>query len=361
MTIQQQPGAYCLTSMVPDFIISDVDTLQFSIKHAGDVILEEYYVSDNSGKIRISDLGKIMERYLYGEMKTGRLGSVIGIFEFYLNQVLSCTTKAILCRAQSDRSASEFSSLVNPMHLQFGNKISLPNCREYISFYMNSQDNLFGKIIYLESGQLKESELTNIASVSDAGVYCFEVSLSMMSATFLGVNPTDIVAYQVGVGGVMTQFSIDWNQYIDTKVFRYLNSFGCPSLFVSSGEITRKRSISFESSKILGLEKRYSVKRSDSFKVQIGRKYSRTDELLIAEMVTSEIVQVYFRGAFRDIIITEDDSEEIQRRGNFSSSSFSFRFANEKTNLMLQDQIWILNNGTWNDWGNWIDLEPWND
>lgn len=361
MTVLQKPAAYSLTSTMADIIITGDESLNFVVSFEGEDILDEDYDPDATRMITIRDLGKIMERYLSGSIITGKKPSNYGVFKFKVDGVEIGETLALLCRALTGLEGSAFHELQYPLHLLHGAKTTIPTSRELISFCMHVQDNLTASVQHLSEGVILQSESKVLATATEASVYTFEVTISQIIALFPEIIPANILAYEVGVGDIKSLFNIDWSPYVDTKVFRYLNSFSCPTTLVTRGEISRKRGFSAESSKINGLEQRHAIRRSDLFTVSVGRKFSRADEALFAEMVISEQVQIYYRGAFRDIIPTEENSDEIQRRGAFSESSFSFRFADEKINTMLFDPTWILEDGTWNDWGNWMDEGYWND
>lgn len=361
MTVQQLPEEFSLTSTISDIILTNVGSINFSITFEGEVILSEIYDPDVSGSIRIRDLGKIMERYLYGTINPGRKEFNYGRFNFLVDGVQIGSSLVLLCYAYTALPGSSFHELQYPLHLIYGSKVTIPTVKEFISFCMHTQDSLSAKVLYIQDNQIKESASVVLTTAGVASVHTFEVSLAAIAAHFPEIVPTSIVGYELGVGDIKTLYKVDWSSYVDTKVFRYLNVFSCPMTLITRGQISRKRVQTFETSKIEGKEQRYAIKRGDLFNVSIGRKFSRTDEALFAEMMISKQVQVFYRGAYRDVVITEEDSDEVQRRGTFSESSFSFRFSDESLNTMLFDPTWILENGTWNDWGEWLDEGLWND
>jgi len=367
MTITQQPDAYSLTSTIKDIILSSDSDITFEALADGTTsILEEIYSPDSDGKIYIRDLGKLIENYLSGSMASGLQSSISCNFVFLINRdeddEQTITTSVLLCKAYTTQDTSAFFTGHNPLHLQYGTKVTIPTAREYLTFYMVANAAVKVKVIYLDVKSFKESDLLTYDSVQEAaGFYTFEITLAKVVALFPDIDPENIVSYLVGVGDIYSQFSVDWNTYQDTKMFRYLNSFGCPVTLITKGEIIRKRELSYESSKIHRIEKRYDIRRTDTFEVSTGRKFSRVDEALLAEMAVSDICQVYYKGAFCEIIVTQENSEEKQRKGAISAGKFTFRFADERFNIILYDPFWILENGTWKDTGVWFDDGEWLD
>lgn len=360
MNVVQLPAEYSLTSTILDIILGNAESLNFVISYDGEDILNENYDPSATGEIQIRDLGRIMERYLSGDLLTGRKLSNYGLFYFKVDGVEIGHTLALLCKAYTVLAGSVFHELQYPMHLLYGSKITIPTAKEYISFCLHEGDGLTARAVYLENGVINQTDLLPLDTVDTSDVYTFELSLDRIVQLFPAVPPISIIGYEVGVGEIKTLYKIDWAPYVDTKVFKHLNSFAVPFTLITRGEISRKRMQTFETSKVNGLEKRYAIKRADTFKVSVGRKFSREEESLFAEMISSEMVQIFYRGEFRDIIITEEDSDELQRRGSFSDTSFTFRFSDERLNTMLFDPTWILEDGTWNDWGNWLDDGLWN-
>lgn len=359
--IIQPIGPYCLTSMTPDFIFGTDVPITFSVKKEGVTLLSEKYDPDSDDKVYIRDLGRVFESYLSGVLSDGSQASISGAFRLYVDTLLIETTTALLCRAYTEQPASVFFADHKPLHLQFGKKVTLPLAKEYLTFYLATEDMVQVSVQYLHDGAVSESELVTFYEAANTGFRTLEITLRAVADLFPAIDAKAILSYKIGAGEIFTQFNVDWNVYSDMKVFRYLNSFAVPASVCTRGEVSRKRSQTFETSKVGRIEKRFGIERTDTFKVSVGRKFSRTEELLLAELTQSELVEVYFRGSFREIVITEEDSDEAQRIGQFGDSSFSFRFADNRINNMVQDPIWVLENGNWNDWGSWFDDGTWND
>lgn len=354
-------GPYCLTSTTPDFVFGTDDPITFEIKQGAEVLLSETYDPDAEGIVFVRDLGSVFESYLSGSMSPGAQESLSGTFDLYVDGVLIESTTALLCRAFTAQAASVFFLDQKPLHLQFGQKVTLPLATEYLTFYLTALDQVRVSVKYLQNGAIMESNLVTLYEAGSTGFWTMGITLRTVGDLFADIDTKTILSYKVGAGEIFTQFNVDWNFYTDTKVFRYLNSFGVPASFCTRGEIARKRSHTFQSSRVFGIEKKFAVERTDTFKVDVGRKFSRVDDLLIAEMTQADLVQVYFRGSWFEIVITEEDSSEAQRPGAMSESGFTFRFADRKHNAMLEDPAWILENGNWRDWGSWFDDGLWND
>lgn len=360
MTVIQKPDAYSLTSNVKDLIIASETSIIFEVKKGGVSILRETYDPDADDRIYIRDLGKLFECYLSGSMSTGPQ-AVYGEFTLYVDSTSIGSFTALLCKAFALLPATSFFPGGWPLHLQYGSKVSTPTTKEYLTFYLENGSTVKVKVKYISGNQLLETSTVNIYTSPTIAFQTIEITLQAVSALFPAVDPHNIVSYMVGVTDIYSQFLVDWTSYPDSKTFRYLNVFNCPATLITRGQVTRKRSLNFETTKIAGIEKRYDIKRNDSFIIEFGRKYSRVDEALIAEMTASNLVEVFFQGAFREVLIFEEESEELQTKGMLKSSQFSFRFADERLNQIMYDPFWILEDGTWKDDGVWLDAEPWLD
>lgn len=360
MTVIQQPDTYSLTSSVKDLIISSETSIIFEVKKGGVSILRETYDPDTNDRIYIRDLGKLFECYLSGSMSTGAQ-AVYGEFVLYVDSTSIGSFTALLCKAFTSLPATSFFPDGWPLHLQYGSKVTTPTTKEYLTFYLENGGTIKVKVKYYSGNQILETATEILFTSTTIAFQTIEITLQAVVALFPSIEPHSIISYMVGVADIYSQFLVDWTSYPDTKTFRYLNVFGCPATLVTRGQVVRKRALNFESTRIAGIEKRYAIKRDDSFEVVIGRKYSRTDDALIAEMTASDCIEVFFKGAFREIVIISEDSEEIQTKGMLGSSKFAFRFSDERFNQALYDPFWILEDGTWKDDGVWLDEEHWLD
>ena len=109
MTINQQPQTYCFASMMNDFIIDSDASISFTVKLAGKKILDETYAPDGDRRIIIRGLGNICRMALWGVWHGADetvQPNVYGVFEFYINDTLTCSSTMIFSTMATKKDAA---------------------------------------------------------------------------------------------------------------------------------------------------------------------------------------------------------------------------------------------------------------
>lgn len=360
MTIIQRPDNYSLTSTIKDFVIESSADIGFEVLLDGVTILEEIYSPDNSGKISIRDLGKLFDAYLSGSMASGMQTGLSKTFSFKIDNVAAGTTTVLKCKAFTEQAGSLFFGQ-RPLNIQYKTKVTLPTSREYLTYYLGVGSKVKTRIVYLVDGSPVESDLVDYFTATVAGFQTINVTLRKVRERFPTVDSESILGYYIGVSDYYTKYLVDWNTYLDARSFIYLNLFGVPETFTTRGEMVRKGSVSFDSARINRLEKRFNIERADTFETSVGKTFSITENLLLRELFCSEMVKAFYQGSFREIVITDENLTENQRRRALSAAGFTFRFADKAHNMMMIDPIWTLESGVWMDQSSWLDDGEWND
>ena len=360
MTIIQRPDSYSLSSTIKDFILTSDASVTFKVMLGAETILEESYAPTAAGVIRIRDLGKLFEAYLTGDFIQGEQTGLCKTFDFFFNAVASGSVTVLPCKAYTSTEPNAFwgNKLLT---LQFSRKRTIALAKEFQTAYLTPESPLKAKIHYLIDGVLTESNFMDLLSVTDAGFYTADASFSKVALLFESVPMDAIVAYVVGIPGAYVEYLVDRETYLSINNFIFLNSFLVPESVICRGVVTRKGVVSFDTAKVHRIERKYNVQRSDTFEVSVGKIFNQDEYRLVREMLTSELVKVFFAGEYRAVIISEEDMTLIERPGSFSSAKFSFRFADPILNVMLADTSFVLDDGTWNDAGVWLDDGHMND
>jgi hypothetical protein len=361
MTIIQQPDAYSLTSTIKDFIIDSTEDITFEALLSGQSILLETYSPDASGRIQVRDLGKFLENYLSGYFDVSVQSEISRVFTFKINTTQINVT-VLRCKSFFAKSVDRF-FLSRFLNLQYLKKITVPGTKEQVTALLNPTNSTIKvKVIYKQNGLPTDSAIVTLATHNDSKFYTVDVSFNTICKLFGAIERKAIISYIIYFADITIQYLVDWETYLDAKSFVYLNAFGVPESLVCRGETYRKGVSSFGSAKIHGIEHKYDVKRADTFEVSSGKIYSQTDYLFFREMFSSEEVKVFFAGEYRKIIITEENMNVNSRSGSLDPVKFTFRFADPVENSILQDNFaWVLEDGTWNDKGLWLDTGHWND
>lgn len=360
MTIIQRPDNYSLSSTIKDFILTSDVSVTFKVMLGAEQILEEVYTPTAAGIIRIRDLGKLFEAYLTGDFIQGEQTGLCKTFDLFFDSVASGSVTVITCKAYTAAEPNEFWG-EKLLTLQYSRKRTIALAKEFQTAYLTPGTPLKAKVHYLVDGVLTESDFVNVLTVAAPGFYTVDTSFRKIALLFESISMYNIVAYVAGLPGAYVEYLVDFQPYLSVNNFVFLNSFLVPESIICRGIITRKGVVSFDTAKIHRQEKKYNVKRSDLFEVSVGKVFNQDEYRLIRELLSSEMVKIFFAGEYRTIIITEEDMTLIERPGSFSSVKFSFRFADPVLNVMLADTSFVLEDGTWNDAGVWLDDGHMND
>jgi hypothetical protein len=360
MTIIQRPDNYSLSSTIKDFILNSDASVTFKVMLGTEAILEETYSPTAAGLIRIRDLGKLFEAYLTGEFIQGEQTGLCKTFNFYLNAVASGSVTVLPCKAYASAEPNAFWG-ENLLTLQYSKKRTIALAKEFQTAYLTPENPLMAKVYYLAEGVLAESEFVNLLVVTTAGFYTVDASFRKVALLFNSIPIDAIVSYVAGLPGAYVEYLVDRETYLSINNFVFLNSFQVPESIICRGLVTRKGIVSFDTAKIHRIERKYNVQRSDTFEVSVGKIFNKDEYRLVREMLSSELVKVFFAGEYRPIIITEEDMTLIERPGSFSTVKFTFRFADPLFNVVLADSSFVLEDGTWNDAGVWYDDGHMND
>lgn len=370
--IAQQPDAYSLTSMLKDLILTTTDDTDIDVKINGTSVITEAYTPDADNKIYVRDFGKLIAGYLAGsgfESSThegivctvniaGTQGGIISeIGEYYV----------MLCRAYTEVEATNFFNSNVFLHIMKQKKWITPNSLEYLTAKFSpifTKLNVF--ITYFENDNYINSEQRVFIDYPPIHnrYRTVDVSFPLVAALFPEIDPDTIIAYRMVLPAEIAVFMVDRAQYAFTLQFRYKNSFDVPDTIITRGVVTRKGNTTFESSKIGGIYKKFDVKRADTFTVQSGKIFSFNEYDRYREMFNSEDVEVLFHGKWRQIIISDESSEIVQRVSSLDQISFSFYFSDDKDNNIITGESfmrWILEAGQWEDGNMWLDPAHWID
>lgn len=364
--VTQQPDAYSLTSMLKDLILTTTDPTDIDVKINGTSVITEAYTPDADNKIYVRDLGKLIAGYLAGSgFASATHAGIVCSVAITATQGATTTTVGtygiMLCNAYTEVAALNFFDGNVFMHIMKQKKWVTTNSKEYLTGYLDA----YHKIqVFVTTSDFENSATKDFYTTTDDAIKTVDVSFPLVAALFPEIDPDTIIAYRMVLPAEIAVYMVDRAQYAFTLQFRYANSFDVPDTIITRGVVTRKGNTTFESSKIGGIYKKFDVKRADTFTVQSGKIFSFNEYDRYREMFNSEDVEVLFHGKWRQIIISDESSEIVQRVSSLDQISFSFYFSDDKDNNIITGESfmrWILEAGQWEDGNMWLDPAHWID
>lgn len=307
MTINQQPQAYCFASMMNDFVIDSDASINFSVKLAGKKILDETYAPDGDRRIVVRGLGSICRMALWGvwhsDAETPQ-PNVFGVFEFYINDTLTCSSTVIFSAMATKKDAAAlfttggFLSRVNA-------KVTRADALEWITAIIPAGVDV--KATPSKNGVQGTVVVVHTAT-SEATVATMDVSYG----TLFGKSDYD--SYVVSCGESML-FVVDSTTNDAYWLVRYKNMFDCPETLVMRGDLSIEGGSTDEVAEIDGESRRMSITPKDTFTLSSGRFYMQSDYLLFHDLA----------GAMQASVLCGEDWV------NIVVSKYSFKRTNKRT------------------------------
>jgi len=364
------PEAYNLTSMFRCLEIDSDEDLLIKIIIGTDVILEETYTPDSDEKVYVRDLGRVFSNYVSGSgFDSETQSNIVTSFKININgddYASGATFPVMYCNAISR---------INPENYFLGNaflhnmkpvKRVTPDSKEYKSVFLTAANSRKVEVFLtvFDGTTYENTDKVTLSESPTDVIRRIDVSFEQIKLFFPGVDPDTIVAYRLVLPSEIAVYMIDREKYLFPLQFRFRNIFDCPETIMTRGDVIRKGISTFEKSRIGFVDKKYNIERSDEFLVSSGKIYTQHDYDRYAELFNSEDVEVLFSGAWKKVIVSEEDSSNTIRMGSLMNKTFKFTFADPKDNNMILGESffrWILSGGTWIDGDMWIDEGQWID
>lgn len=361
-SILQQPGEYSLSSNVVDFIIESTENLIFKIVTGGATILEETYTPDADDKIQIRELGLLFDNYLSAELDDTVHTQNSSDFAFYINNTLISTIHVLKCRAYANLGVSSFFNGGSFLNAMKQTKVTTRTAKEFLTCKLSHQVKVF--VNYKVGNGFGTSDEVVLSSAITNAFTTLDVSFEVIAALFPNITPADIVAIRVKLPEHIVVLLIDRANYLAPLNFKFKNSFDMPDTLITRGNAYRKGETMSETARINRVDTKFNIVRNDSIEISSGKIFSMQDYDRFREMFESEDVRIYFTGAWRKIIITDENSNVSLRGGRLEPISFTFKFADTVDNRVITGDAfinWILEYGKWEGDKVWLDEGQWND
>lgn len=358
MQIIQEPISNGLHfhSSIPDIIIEKNDAstgLTFELIFGGQTVLKEAYSYDSKNRIQIRNIGDIVSGFFkdnIGPAIPTNYSSRLAIYSDFLPTVTYKITEGITileksfnvfrCDAQIAVEASTW-LLTNFLTRAFRSKRTSIDRNEYLSFLtqntalINARFNF--KLNYLNDGVV--SEISGVCSddlvLASMALITMNTSLRRL-LEIAGLSMDTIVfSYDIWVTGVETPSSIytyvvDRTIYRDQTDFVFINSFGVPETFTSTGQTVNKKTNEIVLNNINSSYRKTQNKFLSQKQCNSGYLSDREMEW-IDDLLMSYAVGLYtYHSGFSDEVTIINVEKEDNQKNELHAFAFEYRRANNR-------------------------------
>lgn len=361
MYFSERPAQWQLYfhTSIPDILcIKDgvSEGVAFALKVRGVLVLEERYTWDTNGKIRVRNLGDIVEKQLDSTATVDRadvvsyLWNATPIVEFtftenstlYVGNFIACQCDVELGNASDSTWAAR-----NFLTRCFGSKRTALNRKETLSYLQKDTDNylyLVAKITYLANGTITEKQ-GNLMLFGHAPNTTYNHLIATLNTSLsfvlnqLGLpHIIEVLNYQVwvsansngspGLPGNAYTYLVDATPYRENLNFLFLNAFGTLETFTATGLKTTEKTAEYN---LANIDNHYR-KITQDFKSEqtCNSGFLTENEMQWADdLVRSYTVAIVNGNATTQITLTKVNKNDTQANV-LQGFTFSYQVAKHK-------------------------------
>lgn len=326
ITIISDLNEYMLSSDLPELSFITTSKEANVVLSIGDlVILNEQYVPDPSGLIRIRDLGELLETYLYENL--------IETFHYLVkdstNSVVEKDFKVQYCNVEIGMDAVSFLDSFF-LSMLVGDKITSVSRREFLHLVCREETKVTAAVNYRVSKSGKTEtvhlDLTSITSLN-------RVSTIDVSANIFETNGRILLGYTIIAGQRRQNYLVDRLDPRFAPSLLFTNSFGCQDTIYCLGtyqlESEYERSMAYVDGKYR------------AYRINENRKYKANTGILSTAMATwaedlfrsKEVYLLEQNMPGKEITITESKIVRSNDPDELPSFNFEYRYAQRNHNI----------------------------
>lgn len=315
---------YSFSSSLSELVFStSANSASVVIKIGHEIILNEKYVPDNAGKIRVRDLDQLLEPYLSVRLMES--------FTYSINDGISTKNKSFMvqyCTVEVPYTAAVFmqeyflSSLV-------GEKVTAHGRKEFLHF-------IAAEICQVE---VQCCYLMNVSTAVETIVLQQVTELNRVIT--IDVSPDNfqkqdwqLLYYNVKAGARLQQYRMERDSPDAAPCLLFTNSFGCQETLYCTGTHQAAPEYNRNTAYVDGLFKSYQIEENRIFKANTGilniPMASWADDLFRSK----EIYLLVNSLPDKEITITESKSERSNNHDVLPEFSFEYRYAQRNHNIL---------------------------
>lgn len=317
--------AYAFSSALDSLVFAtDQDYAYFSLSCGGKEILSESYVPNAAGEITVSDLQKLVEPYLIGnliENCTYRItnGEYVSSKDFTVQY----------CTAESTLSAKEFMDKFFLSTLM-GEKITSVGRKEFLHLVTDVQCAVMAECIYYSSESGLSTEAVSVKTISDLNKV---VTVDVSPDLFLR-DGVELVGYRINAANRSQKFVIDADCLDVAPVLLFTNSFGCQETVYCTGTHALEPEYNRSTAYLSGMFRNYQIEENKVFKADTGILTPDMAMWLDDLFRSREIYLLDGTIVGKEITITDSESKRSNDLDNLPSFTFSYRYAQRNHNIL---------------------------
>lgn len=324
ITILADIPDYAFSSSLSELVFAtDWGSATVVIKIGNDEILNEKYVPDGSGKIRVRELGLLLESYL--------VTNLIETFSYTIYDVATRKEKQFkvqYCTVEVPYPAATFmqqyflSSLI-------GEKVTAHGRKEFLHLVVDEACQVEVQCCYLMNVSTTV-ETTVLQQVTELNKV---ITIDVSPDKFEKPN-WKLLYYNVKAGARMQQYRTEIHSQDAAPCLLFTNSFGCQETIYCTGTHQATPEYNRNTAYIDGLYKNYQIEENRVFKARTGilniPMASWADDLFRSK----EIYLLVNSLPDKEITITDSKSERSNNNEALPEFSFEYRYAQRNHNIL---------------------------
>ena len=330
MRVLQKPRNDEFSSSMLDYIIETDVPVNFTVKFAGKVIIDEEYVPDANNMIYVRRLGKVCELALWGVWFAGEATTrqeVAGTFSFFIDGKQDSSSFVTYCCRMTDKNPDKPGILS-----EVRQKVTRRGSFEYVTGYLMPAEQPYYEITFYP--RLDEPKTVRVTPINYGAEYPHTVDVSFDKLQ-LDYQLHDILRYQVRMADGVMEFLLDQTEYSSVRSFRFKNIFDVPEVMSCTGQLKLSGSNQADIVSVLGVERKFGVVVTDEYTIHSGPVYLQSDYRLWHSLLNAQEVAIRSDGQWLPVVITKQKFERDYQPGQMTSVEFTFRLADKDKNNIL--------------------------
>lgn len=324
ITILADIPDYAFSSSLSELVFTtDRESAAVVIKIGNDEILNEKYVPDNAGKIRVRELGTLLEPYL--------LTNLIETFSYSISDTVTPKEKLFkvqYCTVEVSYPAYEFMAKYFLSSL-IGEKVTAYGRKEFLHLVAAEPCQVEVQCCYL----------MNVATTVETIVLQQVTELNKVISIDISPDKFEkqnwqLLYYNVKAGYRVQQYRMEKHSQDAAPCLLFTNSFGCQETLYCTGTHEAAPEYGRSTAYIDGMFRNYQIEENRVFKARTGilnvPMASWADDLFRSK----EVYLLVNSLPDKEITITESKSERSNNSEALPEFSFEYRYAQRNHNIL---------------------------